>query len=129
MLIENRLFEQMTFTSNLGRILFEHRYRAEQRWLNGNYRTSFRYKLNAIIPINHKKIQNGTLFISAFDEISLGLKAYSFEKNRMSASMGLQVSPSFTMLAGWIYEDNNSLSNNIDKNNLLINLIYQIPRK
>lgn len=128
-LVENRIFEQMSFTSNLGRMLFEHRYRAEQRWLNGNYRTSFRYKLNAILPINHKKLKSGTLFLSAFDEISLGLKAYSFERNRMSASLGFQFSPSFTVLAGWINEDNNSHASNLEKDNLLVNLIYQIKRK
>ncbi|HCN83329.1 MAG TPA: hypothetical protein DIT07_06860 [Sphingobacteriaceae bacterium] len=61
--IEDRIFEQMTFTSNLGRMLFEHCYRAEQRWIDGNYRISFRYKLNAILPIIIRNCEAG-LYLS-----------------------------------------------------------------
>jgi hypothetical protein len=127
-IIEDRIFEQLSFTSNLGRLLFDHRYRVEQRWINDAFRTSFRYKANIILPINHKKLRSGTLFLSAFDEISLGLKAYSFERNRMSASLGMQFSKSFTMLAGIINEDNESHASHLEKNNLLVNLIYQVQR-
>lgn len=128
-LTENRIWEQLTFTSNLGRIFLEHRYRAEQRWLNKDYRTSFRYRLNAVIPFNHKQVQRNTLYMSVFDEISLGLKAYSFERNRMSASLGFQFYSDLAVQAGWIFEDNNSLVSHNEKHNLLINLIFQIARK
>lgn len=127
-LIEDRIFEQLSFTSNLGRLLFDHRYRVEQRWINDAFRTSFRYKANVILPINHRKLRSGTLFLQAFDEISLGLKAYSFERNRLSASLGMQFSKSFSMLAGWINEDNESHASHLEKHNLLINLIYQVQR-
>lgn len=128
-IIEDRVFEQLSFTSNLGRILFDHRYRMEQRWINEKFRTSFRYKANVILPINHRKLQSGTFFLSAFDEISLGLKAYSFERNRISASLGMQFSRTFTITAGWINEDNESHASHLEKENLVVNLIYQINRK
>lgn len=127
-IIEDRIFEQLSFTSNLGRILFDHRYRMEQRWINEKFRTSFRYKASVILPINHKTLQSRTIFLSAFDEISLGLKAYSFERNRISASLGMQFSRTFTITAGWINEDNDSHASHLEKHNLLVNMIYQIQR-
>lgn len=71
---EFRMWEQLTINSFLDLLKIEHRYRAEQRWLNGIYRNRFRYRLNLVVPLNHKKIEAKTFFISVFDELFLNNK-------------------------------------------------------
>ncbi len=126
---ENRFWEQMTFTQFLNRIKFEHRYRIEQRWVNARYRNRFRYRLNAVMPLNHKKMQPNTAFISVFDEIFLNNAQPNFERNRMSASLGYQFTKAITVQAGWINQYNNTPTGTNDKNNLIINFTYQIQRR
>lgn len=61
---ENRLWEQITTNQFLYRLKLEHRYRVEQRWVNGNYRNRLRYRLNAFIPFNNTKVVAKTYFFS-----------------------------------------------------------------
>jgi hypothetical protein len=126
---ENRVWEQLTFTQYLSRIRIEHRYRAEQRWVNDIYRNRFRYRLNAIVPLNRAKVAAGTFFLSAFDEIFLNNRAPHFERNRVSAAAGYQFSPAVSLQAGWLNQYNYSLSNAGAKNNAMLNFVYQILRK
>ena len=126
---EFRMWEQLTINSFLDRIKLEHRYRAEQRWLNGIYRNRFRYRLNAVIPINHKKISPKTFFISIFDEVFFNNKAPHFERNRFSAAVGYQFDKSLSVQAGYLDQYNYSLSSAGAKNNLAITVMYRINRK
>jgi hypothetical protein len=126
---EFRMWEQVTINSFLDRMKFEHRYRAEQRWLNGIYRNRFRYRLNLVVPLNHKKIEPDTYFISVFDEIFLNNKAPHFERNRFSAAFGYQFDKSLSIQAGLIDQYNYSLTTAGAKNNVAITVLYRINRK
>ncbi|PJJ79707.1 DUF2490 domain-containing protein [Mucilaginibacter auburnensis] len=125
---EFRMWEQMTVNSFLDRVKFEHRYRAEQRWVNGIYRNRFRYRLNMVIPLNNKKVVPGTFFIGIFDEVFFNNKAPHFERNRFSAGLGYQFDKSFSLQLGWLNQYNYNLSNAGAKNNLAININYRIHR-
>ena len=126
---EFRLWEQMTVSQFLDRIKIEHRYRAEQRWLNGIYRNRFRYRLNLAVPLNHPKIQPDTYFVSVFDEVFLNNVAPHFERNRFSAALGYQFDKSLSLQAGWLNQYNYSLAAAGAKNNLVILLNYRFLRK
>jgi len=125
---EFRMWEQMTVNSFLDRVKFEHRYRAEQRWVNGIYRNRFRYRLSMVIPLNNKKVSPGTFFIGVFDEVFFNNKAPHFERNRFSAGLGYQFDRSFSLQLGWLNQYNYSLSSAGAKNNLAININYRIHR-
>lgn len=127
--IETRLWEQMVINQYLSRIKMEHRYRVEQRWLNGDYRNRFRYRLNLFIPFNNTKIVAKTWFASIFDEIFLNNKEPNFERNRMSAALGYQVDKAWIVQAGWINQYNYIPNQSNDKNNILLMLMYRINRK
>ncbi|MXV52737.1 DUF2490 domain-containing protein [Pedobacter sp. HMF7647] len=126
---ETRLWEQMTINQFLNRLKFEHRYRIEQRWLNGVYRNRYRYRLNLILPLNNVKLQPKTFFVNAFDEIFLNNKAPRFERNRISAGLGYQATKTWIFQAGWLNQTNFSLTEGIGKNNLMMTVIYRIDRK
>jgi hypothetical protein len=125
---EFRMWEQMTINSFLDRVKFEHRYRAEQRWVNGIYRNRFRYRLNMVIPLNNKKVSPGTFFVGIFDEVFFNNKAPHFERNRFSAGLGYQFDKSFSMQLSWLNQYNYNLTAPGAKNNLAININYRIVR-
>ena len=126
---EFRLWEQITVNNFLDRLKIEHRYRIEQRWLNGIYRNRFRYRLNLAVPLNHPKIQADTYFISVFDEVFLNNAAPHFERNRFSAAMGYQFDKSLSLQVGWLNQYNYTPTVAGAKNNLVILLNYRILRK
>ncbi|TWR30550.1 DUF2490 domain-containing protein [Mucilaginibacter pallidiroseus] len=126
---EFRLWEQFTINSFLDRLKLEHRYRAEQRWLNGIYRNRFRYRLNVVVPLNHKKVEAKTYFISVFDELFFNNKAPHFERNRFSAAFGYQFDKSLSVQAGYLDQYNYNLTSSGAKNNIAIVVQYRINRK
>lgn len=99
---EFRMWEQLVLNNNIDRVKIEHRYRIEQRWLNGVYRDRFRYRLNPIVPITHPTIVAHTLYATAFDEVFFTSKAPYFERNRVFAGMGYQFSKLFAFQLGFI---------------------------
>lgn len=99
---EFRLWQQLTFTSMLGSLRMEHRYRAEQRWQNGNYKNRFRYRVSPVLPLNNKTIEPGTLYLSAFNELFFTNRAPYFERNRFFAGLGYQIAKSFAIQTGYL---------------------------
>jgi len=101
---EFRLWQQLTMNHFLDRIKFEHRYRVEQRWFTTGYRNRFRYRLNAVVPVNSKRISRGVFYATAFNEIFLTNSAPYFERNRVFAGAGYQFSDAFTLQPGYVYQ-------------------------
>jgi len=101
---EFRLWQQLTMNHFLDRIKFEHRYRVEQRWFKTGYRNRFRYRLNAAVPINKRKVTSKTFYAAAFNEVFLTNTAPYFERNRVFAGMGYQFNDHFTLQPGYVYQ-------------------------
>ena len=108
---ENRLWQQFLMRNTLGRISFEHRYRLEQRWLNGNqdlYLDRIRYLLRATIPINKSKIEAKTIFVSFYDEIFIHFNNKPFDRNRLYGAVGYQFTPLFNIQLGYLAQTVNT---------------------
>lgn len=101
---EFRFWQQLTMNNYLERIKFEHRYRVEQRWFKTGYRNRFRYRLNMALPLNKKKMEPGTFYVSAFEEVFLTNIAPYFERNRLFIGTGYQFSKSLTLQPGYVYQ-------------------------
>lgn len=126
---ETRVWQQLVLTQQLSRIKFEHRYRVEQRWIDSKFRNRYRYRFNVTVPLNKAVLEPNTFYISAYDEVFLNNRKPNFERNRASASLGYVFSPAVSLLVGWTNNYNYSLTGTNDKDNLSINLVYQIARK
>jgi hypothetical protein len=103
---ENRVWAEFVLKSNHGkRIQFDHRYRFEYRFIDkwnsatqsftSNYdgttdedRYRFRYRLQAFVPLNHKTMQENTLYGNVSDEIMFTHKAPYFNQNRFFVGFG-----------------------------------------
>ncbi len=104
---EHRIFEQLMWNGNVGRIFLNHRLRLEQRFVSKIDQTAptysitdwtflnrARYQLRAALPINHKKLTDKTWYALAFDEIMIGfgknVKQNIFDQNRIGLLAGYQ---------------------------------------
>ena len=99
---EFRTWLQLFITENFGRLYLDHRYRIEQRWLTAGYKNRYRYRLNTVIPLNHSRLIDKTLFATGFDEIFFTNKKPYFERNRIFGGLGYRANPHVTLQAGYI---------------------------
>jgi hypothetical protein len=140
---EKRLWEQLVLTQYSHRLKLEHRYRIEQRWFTfrddrTEFRQRFRYRLNAFLPLGHQKIEPGTAFLVAYDEIFLNPKGPVFERNRVYGGVGYQFNKHLFLQVGYVNQANYNytasqgqfiLQNTAAKNNVVLNVTYKILHK
>jgi hypothetical protein len=118
--IEHRAWEQLMLSHHSGRVIFQHRYRLEQRWLENMIKTPtqsytrdgflysnrFRYKFTLTIPLNKAKISQGSVFTVLYDEpfLSFGknIKYNIFDQNRLYAAVGYQLNSHANIQAGYL---------------------------
>ncbi len=126
---EFNMWEQLVLNNNIERLKIEHRYTIEQRWINGNYRNRFRYRLNAVVPLNHPTVVPHTLFVTVSNEVYFGSKLPYFERNRFFAGMGFQFSPLIAVQSGFIRQfDYRAASSSSGKNFIQTSLLFSANR-
>lgn len=85
---EHRIYQEFIITQVIGRLNFEHRYRIEQRWVEKDYRSRFRYRLFFTIPLNHATMEDKTVFLAFYDELFVNGKKTFFDRNRLYGALG-----------------------------------------
>lgn len=114
---EHRLWQTLTLTQRQGRFYFQHRFRPEQRWLQGNgngssegytYRNRIRYRLLVNYPLNKAEMAPGTWFASLYDEVFIqygpNFLSNYLDQNRLYAALGYQVSNQCNLQAGYLQQ-------------------------
>ncbi|RYE24341.1 MAG: DUF2490 domain-containing protein [Sphingobacteriales bacterium] len=104
---EHRIFEQLIWNGNVGRVWLNHRLRLQQRFVGKvdqkaveqdvtgwNYLNRVRYQIRATVPLNHPKMQDKTWYVVPFDEILIGfgknVNQNIFDQNRLGLLFGMQ---------------------------------------
>lgn len=113
----------------LGRKLFlSHRFRFEQRWVNGqDFRTRFRYFLAANYPFNQDTLGKGAVYVSLYNELFVNLnrdigdgrEVDYFDRNRAYAALGYSVSDSLRLQLGYMWQENRNFGSGQIQFNLL----------
>ncbi|MBK7681094.1 MAG: DUF2490 domain-containing protein [Bacteroidetes bacterium] len=101
---ENRLFQQLLFGNQFGRISINHRYRLEQRYFKVQDILRFRYSLNLQCPLNKKEIVPGAVYLSLSNEIFINNKTPNFDRFRNIGEIGYFISPSFRVESGLLWQ-------------------------
>ena len=126
---EFRLWQQFVLTNNINRVKLQHRYRLEQRWINGNYFNRFRYRINPVIPINHNAVVPKTFFASAFTELFFTNEAPYFLRNRFFIGCGYEFSDPFTLQFGFLRQyDYRKSDDGSGKNYLQLSLLFTLDK-
>lgn len=109
---ENRIWQQFIMRNSLGRCLFEHRYRLEQRWIqtanNDRYLDRVRYFLRFTIPINKKEIEKNTWSLSFYDELFINISSAPFDRNRLYGAISYHFSPALNIQLGYLAQTVNT---------------------
>lgn len=119
---EHRIWQQIFYKHDLGRIKADHRLRVEQRFLKvqkqsgedivdegyTNRQNRLRYRFMARIPIGKLNIDPKTFFVSVYEEVFFSWgKPVSFhepDQNRIFAGGGLQVNKTLSIQGGFLYQ-------------------------
>ncbi len=94
---QHRIFQQFITKQNIGRVKLQHRYRFEQRFIESDFRTRFRYFLGLAIPFKESKY-----YLSAYNEIFLNGDAAVFDRNRIYGGLGYQVQKNWKIEIGYM---------------------------
>ncbi len=109
---ENRIWQQFLMRNNIGRCIFEHRYRIEQRWIQSNnnnrYLDRVRYLIRVTVPLNKKEVEKKTLFLSFYDEVFIHFSPTPFDRNRLYGAIGYQFLPNANIQLGYLAQTVNN---------------------
>jgi Protein of unknown function (DUF2490) len=123
-----RIWEQLTFSQYLDRIKFEHRYRLEHIWRNDSFLNRFRYRINVLIPLNKRKVEPKTFFVSASNEFFfLNQKPYFFQ-NRFYLGSGYQLSKQLSLQVGLLTRYDQTGTTGLRKPFLQVSCQYRLDR-
>ncbi len=104
---EHRIWQQLILNNKIGPLKFEHRYRIEQRWVNSDFRSRFRYRLMLFIPLNSKQIEAGSFFLGLYDEIFVNGERVFFDRNRLYGALGYQFNRTSNIQVGLLHQQVN----------------------
>ncbi len=126
---EIRTWLQFVMKQNLEVIKFEHRYRAEQRFTNNGYRNRFRYRLNAVVPVNNKKIIPKTFYVTVWNELFFTDKAPYFERNRFFIGGGYEVNKTLSLQTGYLHQFDYQINDETGRNFFQISALLNFDLK
>lgn len=120
---ENRIFQQFITKQSFGRVVLQHRYRVEERFLQDDFELRFRYFLGFNIALNHKKMVPKTLYLSAYDEIFLNAESPIFDRNRLYGALGFVINKYFKVEAGFMSQ----MTEKSTRNQFQLTLFNNLP--
>lgn len=94
---EHRIFQQFITKQSIGKVTLQHRYRFEQRFVESDFKTRFRYFLGINVPFKASKY-----YLSAYNEIFLNGEANVFDRNRIYGGLGYKVSKGIKIELGYM---------------------------
>ena len=99
---EHRIYQQFITKQTYGRVNLQHRYRFEQRWVEDDFKMRFRYFLATNIPLNNKKMEEKTVYLSAYNEIFINSKSSVFDRNRLYGGLGYKLNNNLRFELGYM---------------------------
>jgi len=80
-----------------------HRYRIEERWVEGDFRVRFRYMLNGKIALTNPTLIPKTLYFVAYDELFINGSANNrFDRNRLYGGFGYKATSAINIELGYL---------------------------
>jgi hypothetical protein len=111
---ERRVYQEALVRQSLGPIVsVRHRYRYEQRWVDGqDFRTRFRYALFGDVALNGRGTGDGSIYLALYNEVFIngeleigGSRSVErFDRNRFYTALGFGVSDRSQLQAGYMIQ-------------------------
>ena len=94
---EHRIFQQFITKQSIGNFNLQHRYRFEQRFVESDFKTRFRYFLGMNIPLKNSKY-----YLSAYNDIFLNGESKIFDRNRIYGGLGYKIGKGIKLELGYM---------------------------
>jgi len=102
---EHRIWQQFLTTNKIGRIKFEHRYRIEERFIEKDFKTRFRYRIMLFYPLNRKLFETGTIYLGIYNELFINGEKTFFDRNRLYGGIGYKYSQNTEFQIGLLRQE------------------------
>lgn len=90
---EHRIYQQFIHKNSVLNAALQHRLRFEQRFIEQEFKTRFRYFLAINIPLNSKGLVEDSFYLSGYNEVFLNTTSeINFDRNRIFAGLGYRFS-------------------------------------
>lgn len=99
---EHRIYQQFITKQKLGRVLIQHRYRIEERFLANDFQLRFRYFLGVNIPLNKKVMEKNTIYLSGYNELFINAESPLFDRNRLYGALGFVFNKNLKIETGFM---------------------------
>ena len=147
---ENRLYEDATLTTPLGRLELTQRLRLEQRWLGTRtdggegavakwtYQNRIRYYLSGAFALQGPTLDNNEWYLNAYDELFMAfgpnVQNNIFNQNRLSGGVGYQFTKDAKVELNYLYQIIQHAGPDPasgqpvfeDNNGVLLNVVYNL---
>ena len=111
---ERRVYQEALLRQGLGSFAsFRHRYRFEQRWVDGqDFRTRFRYALFVDVPLNGRGTGDSAIYLALYDEVFINGEltigenrtVQRFDRNRLYGALGYGLSDRLKLQGGYMLQ-------------------------
>jgi hypothetical protein len=117
---ESRIYQEALIPQKIGsRFFLTHRYRFEQRWVQGqDMRTRFRYNLFLNVALNQDNLKTGAVYLALYNELFIngqrdignGNTVEVFDRNRLYGALGYSITDKLRTQLGYMNQTTNSVS-------------------
>ncbi|MYN64994.1 MAG: DUF2490 domain-containing protein [Acidobacteria bacterium] len=111
---ERRVYQEALLSQSLGgHVFLRHRYRYEQRWVDGHdFRTRFRYALFGNVALNGRGTGDGSIYLALYNEVFVNGElevgrdrtVERFDRNRFYTALGFGISDRSQIQAGYMIQ-------------------------
>ena len=101
---EHRIWQQLIALNYFGKTKIEHRFRYEQRWIEDQFKTRYRYRGMLFHPLNSERIETGTLYLGIYNELFLQPAGTAFDRNRFYIGMGYKYAQNIQFQLGYLLQ-------------------------
>ncbi|WP_394758833.1 DUF2490 domain-containing protein, partial [Flavobacterium sp.] len=99
---EHRIYQQFITKQKVKSVVFQHRFRVEERFIAADFQMRFRYFLGINIPINKKTLEKNTIYLSSYNEIFINAESPLFDRNRLYGALGYFIHKNIKIEAGFM---------------------------
>lgn len=126
---EFRLWPQLNFFENIGKIRIEHRYRSEFRFRSNGYRNRFRFRIGLSYPFGKMRESFQPFQIGFSNELFFTDREPYFERNRVAANFNYKPAKNITLLFGYLHQFDYRINDETGRDFLQLGIFYQFDRK
>lgn len=126
---EFRLWPQLIFFENIGKIRIEHRYRSEFRFTSNGYRNRFRFRIGLSYPFGKMRESFQPFQVGFSNELFFTDREPYFERNRVAANFNYKPAKNITFMLGYLHQFDYRINDETGRDFLQVGLFYEIHRK